>query len=84
MACPHKEEAHRIGPMPLEQRGTRVTGTYGYAGHEGRLAGRVRGTVLRFAYEEPSERGTGEFRLLRSGRDTEDVPWSEMLVRARD
>lgn len=56
------------GPMPLEQLGARVVGTYGYAGGEGRIEGRVHGSRLRFVYEEPGERGTGEFRRLRGGR----------------
>ena len=60
-----------FGSMPLEQRDGRVSGTYGNRA-EGRLDGRIVGrgahAALRFRYEEPGERGTGTFRLRRSGR----------------
>jgi len=57
-----------FGTMLLEQRASRVRGSYRYRGAEGRIEGSVLGKALRFRYEEPGERGSGEFRLLRSGR----------------
>lgn len=56
-----------FGTMLLEQRGSRVTGSYQHRGAEGSLEGRVRGSRLSFSYEEPGERGSGEFLLRRSG-----------------
>ena len=57
-----------FGAMLIEQRGSKVTGTYGHGASAGRVEGGVRGAVLRFRYTEPGERGTGEFRLLRAGK----------------
>ena len=57
-----------FGTMLLEQRGSRVSGTYSYRGAEGRIEGNVRGSVLRLRYSEPAEAGSGEFHMLRHGR----------------
>lgn len=57
-----------FGSMLLEQRASRVSGNYHYRGVDGRLEGRVRGSLLRFRYVEPAESGVGEFRLLRHGK----------------
>ncbi len=57
-----------FGVMLLEQRGSRLSGTYSYRGAEGRIEGNVRGTLLHFRYSEPAEVGSGEFRMLRYGR----------------
>jgi hypothetical protein len=59
-----------FGPMTLEPRGSKITGTYCYGGIEGRLEGEVAGDRLTFGYVEPAERGEGMFRLLRQGKFT--------------
>lgn len=56
-----------FGVMLLDQRGTRITGTYRDQGSEGRLAGNLNGNTLRFRYSEAREEGTGVFRLVRHG-----------------
>jgi len=57
-----------FGIMLLEQRASRVSGTFRCRGAEGRIEGGVRGNLLRLRYSGPAEAGTGEFRLLRYGR----------------
>jgi len=57
-----------FGAMRLEQGGSAVSGSYRYGAVEGALKGTVRGRTLHFSYVEPNERGTGSFRLVRSGK----------------
>ncbi len=57
-----------FGAMLLEHNGSGVSGSYRYGAVEGTLKGTVRGRTLLFSYVEPSERGTGRFRLVRSGK----------------
>ena len=59
-----------FGPMTLEQRGSKVTGSYRYGDTEGRLDGELDDDTLQFRYREPGEQGSGVFRLLRAGRFT--------------
>jgi hypothetical protein len=76
--------ATSFGQMTLRQDGARVTGTYGRGGAENTLDGTVEAGRLTFRYEEAHERGTGWFRLRRSGcfsgeylaeRNTRPLPW---------
>ena len=57
-----------FGPLVLEGKGTALTGTYRYGATQGQLEGVVRGGLFRFKYTEPRESGSGEFRLLRTGK----------------
>jgi len=57
-----------FGLMILRQDGAAVSGTYGRDGTGCTLRGRVEGDRLVFDYEEPSEKGTGTFRLVRYGK----------------
>lgn len=59
--------ATSFGPMTLQQVGNRVTGRYGRNGAENAIEGTVETDKLTFHYEEPTERGTGWFRLKRTG-----------------
>ncbi len=51
-----------FGPMKLEQRGSRVQGTYGFD-DEFSIEGDVQGKRLQFTYREPSASGSGWFEL---------------------
>ena len=57
-----------FGDLSLEQRGTKISGTYHYAATQGRLDGTISGDTLRFRYQEPNEQGEGVFQLLRAGK----------------
>ena len=57
-----------FGSLLLEQRGATLAGTYQYGATQGRSEGVARGGLFKFSYTEPSETGTGEFRLLRAGK----------------
>jgi len=59
--------ATSFGPMTLRRDGARLTGTYGRDGTENAIEGEIAGDSFTFRYEEPNERGTGWFRLRRSG-----------------
>jgi hypothetical protein len=57
-----------FGLMILEQDGRAVQGTYGRDGTGCTIRGTVENATFSFHYEEPSEKGTGSFRLDRYGR----------------
>jgi hypothetical protein len=57
-----------FGLMILSQDGRTVSGTYSRDGTGCSIRGGVEGDRLVFDYEEPSEKGTGWFRLSRHGR----------------
>ena len=57
-----------FGAMRLEQRASKVSGTYRHGGTDGQIDGRVRGSLLRLRYSEGAQAGSGEFRLLRYGK----------------
>ena len=73
-----------IGPVKLEQKGDKVTGTYG-AGGQFPLKGSVKDNILTFEYEEGPAKGDGRFTLDPSGnafaggfqvRNGRGGPWS--------
>jgi hypothetical protein len=79
-----------IGPLELDQQGTRVEGHYAFGGTRCTLSGQVSEGRLRFTYREPDARGEGWFRLRRNGQafsgqwraegDTHWQPWEGSRV----
>jgi hypothetical protein len=53
-----------FGPVYLEQRGARVTGTYTCCGG-GSLSGYMRGDTITYSWQQPGANGLGVWRLER-------------------